>query len=133
MKGRSFLAYSIVISLLEQVVLLVVLLWVLPQFGIVVPLWLVISAAVALAAVSIVLTRLNIRTLALKVLHSPGIGTYGRVVTPLAPRGYVRIGNELWPAVAEGEALSEGQRVRVLRMKYLRLIVEAVNGEELDS
>ncbi len=132
MKGRSFLAYAVVISLLEQVVLLFVLLWVLPQFGIVVPLWLVISAAALLAVISIVLTRLNVRTLALKVLHSPGVGTYGRVVTPLAPRGYVRIGNELWPAIAEGEALSEGQGVRVVRMRYLRLIVEAVDDGEME-
>ncbi len=130
MKGRSFLVYAISVSLVEQAILLVVLLLILPAAGIVVPVWGVILAVVILATVSVVLTRLNLRTLALKGSHSPDVGVHGRVVKALDPRGYVRIGNELWAAKSEGEPLTEGQEVKVLRMESLLLIVEEAGGPE---
>ncbi len=133
MKGRSFLAYAIAVSLFEQALLLVVLLVILPLAGIVVPMWVVVVSAVILATISIVLTRLNLRTLGLKVIHSPDVGVRGWVVRALTPRGYVRIGGELWPATSEGEPLMEGREVKVLRMEGLRLVVEPLEDPRSET
>ncbi len=132
MRGRSFLAYAISISVLEQVLLLLVLLVVLPYAGIVVPSWVVISSVAILATISIVLTRLNLRTLGLKVTRSPDVGVRARVVKALTPRGYVRVGGELWPATSESGVVLEGEEVRVLRMEGLRLIVGPLDDTERD-
>ena len=124
MKTRAFLVYSIVVSLLQQVALLVVLLLVLPSVGVVLPPWGVILAVVVLGTVSVVLTRLNLRAIGLKPACSPDVGVYGRVVKTLAPRGYVRVGNELWPAASESGVIESGAQVIVVRMEGLRLVVE---------
>ncbi len=126
MRGRSFLAYAIVVSVLEQVLLLVLLLVILPSAGIMVPVWVVVLCMTILAAISVVLTRLNLRTLDMKVSRSPDVGMRGQVVKALNPRGYVRVGGELWAASSKGEPLLEGQEVRVLGMEGLRLFVEPV-------
>lgn len=133
MRGRSFLVYAIAVSVLEQVLLLVVLLVILPLAGIAVPVWVVILCMAILAAISVILTRLNLRTVGLKVTRSPDVGMIGLVVKALNPRGYVRVGGELWAATSEGEFLSEGQLVRVLRMEGLRLYVESVNEAQNES
>jgi membrane protein implicated in regulation of membrane protease activity len=123
---RSFLLYAIVVSLIEQAVLLAVLLVLLPAVGLALPVWAVVGIVLALATVSVVLTRLNLRAIGLKPARSPDVGVRGKVVRALEPRGYVRVGNELWPATTEGESLPPGREVTVRRMDGLLLIVDAV-------
>ena len=130
MNTRSFLLYAIVVSLIEQAVLLAVLLILLPAVGLVLPVWAVIAIVAILATVSVALTRLNLRTIGLKPARAPDVGVRGRVVRALEPRGYVRVGSELWPATTEGESLSSGCEVVVRRMDGLRLIVEAVDDPD---
>jgi len=133
-RGKSFLAYAIVLSLGEQAILLFVLLWVLPQVGLRVPIWAVALLATSLAAYSVVLTRLNYTALNRSPVQSPGIGVRGRVVQALAPRGYVRIGNELWSAEVEGTHLGKGEEVIVLRINGLHLtVVPADDGTPGDA
>jgi len=126
---RAFLVYAIVVSLLEQAVLLAVMLLVLPAVGVVVPGWGVALAVAVLATVSTILTWLNLKAIGLKPARSPDVGVRGRVVTILAPRGYVRLGNELWPAICEEGRLESGQSVTVTRMDGLRLVVERATEE----
>jgi membrane-bound ClpP family serine protease len=132
-KGRWFLAYALFVSLVEQAVLLFVLLRLLPSAGLRVPLWVTVTLAALLAGYSVVLTRINMRTLDRKPLRSPDVGAQGRVVSPLAPRGYVRVGNELWVAVSEGPPIAEGEEVAVVRVEGLRLFVVPVGDEQPES
>jgi len=128
--ARPFLVYAIATSLLEQAALLVVLLVVLPEFGIVTPAWFVAAAVLVLAAVSVGLTRLNLRAIALRPACSPAVGVRGRVVRSLTPRGYVRVGNELWPAVSDGGSIGAGANVIVTRMEGFRLVVAPAEDDE---
>jgi membrane-bound ClpP family serine protease len=128
--ARPFLVYAIATSLLEQAALLVVLLIVLPEFGVVAPAWFVVAAALALVAVSVGLTRLNLKAIALRPACSPDVGVRGRVVRALMPRGYVRVGNELWPAVSEGGSIAAGAPVVVTRMERFRLVVAPAADDE---
>jgi membrane-bound serine protease (ClpP class) len=51
------------------------------------------------------------------------VGALGVARTDLAPSGTVFVLGELWSAESEGEAISAGQRVRVVRLDGLRLVV----------
>ena len=51
---------------------------------------------------------------------------FGVVTTKLEPEGKVRIGAEIWNARAEGGAIAEGERVRVVSRDGLTLVVEPV-------
>ena len=55
---------------------------------------------------------------------SSAIGEVGEVVTELAPRGRVRLRNELWTAVTEGqESIEVGRLVTVIRVDGVILTV----------
>jgi membrane protein implicated in regulation of membrane protease activity len=130
-RGKPFLVYAIVLSVAEQAVLLFVLLWLLPHVGLEVPAWAVVLLAASLAAYSVVLTRLNYHALNQTPIQSPAIGTHGRVVQTLNPRGYVKLGNELWSAEAVGCHVAQGKEVVVLRVAGLLLTVAPVGkGDE---
>lgn len=120
--------YAVLVSLAEQAILLLVLAWVLPWLGLKVPSWAVALLMVALGVYSVVLTRLNYRALNQAPILSPGIGARGKVVQALAPRGYVRIGNELWSAQAAGRHLDVGEEVVIVRMEGLVLFVAPSRG-----
>ena len=123
MRGKPFLVYAIVLSLAEQALLLFVLLWLLPRVGLSVPAWAVALLATSLAIYSLVLTRLNYRALNQTPVQSPGIGARGRVVQALNPRGYVKLGNELWSAESVGCHVAQGVEVEVLQVSGLHLLV----------
>ncbi len=122
-KGRSFLAYAIAVSLGEQAVLLLVAFWILPKAGIEVPAWLVVVVAILLAIQSVILTRVNLHTLDRRPLFSPDSGAHGKAVSNLNPAGYVRVDNELWRAVSDGKDVEKGEMVVVKSRDGMRLIV----------
>lgn len=129
MNARPFLVYAVVVSLLEEAALVGFLLLVLPRVGLIVPIWGVIVAVLVMAATSAVLTWLNLKALVLKPARSPDVGVRGRVVKALAPRGYVRVGNELWSAECGNGTVAVGERVIVTRMDGFRLVVEPVKDD----
>jgi len=120
--------YAVLVSLAEQVILLLIMVWMLPWLGLDVPSWAVALFMVVLGVYSVVLTRLNYRALNQVPILSPGIGARGKVVQAVAPRGYVRIGNELWSAQASGRHLDVGEEVVVVRMEGLTVFVASVDG-----
>jgi len=129
MTRKAFIIYAIVVSTLELLALLVVLLIVLPALGMDVPPMIVLALTAVLVMISLVLTRLNLKAIALRPARWPDIGVHASVVKVLDPRGYVRVGNELWPAVCESCVVRSGTRVTVIRMDGLRLVVEPVGDE----
>lgn len=51
------------------------------------------------------------------------VGETGTAASDLDPRGIVQVRSELWSAIAEGEAIKKGERVRVIDVEGLRLRV----------
>ncbi len=129
-KPRAFLVYAVVVSALELALLLAVLLLVLPALGLKVPDWAVALIATGMTLMSVILTKLNLRTIGIRPSRSPDVGVRAQVVKALEPRGYVRVGNELWPAVCEHGTAGSGTAVMIVRMEGLRLVVEPVGDEE---
>ena len=65
-------------------------------------------------------------------VQSSVVGEVGQVVTELAPRGQIRLRNELWTAVAEGqEPIEAGRLVTVMRVDGVILTVG--NAQDDDS
>jgi len=51
------------------------------------------------------------------------VGETGVALTSLSPEGQVRVRGEIWRSIAEGEAIPEGERVKVVRVDNLTLRV----------
>ena len=117
--------YSIIGTILEEALLVVIVLWVLPHFNIRIPWWGLAVLAVALAAYACFTYRLGIRALVKKPTIAPDsiIGTEGKVVRPLAPEGLVKVHGELWRAHCDKWELEAGDEVVVVGIDGLKLIV----------
>jgi membrane-bound serine protease (ClpP class) len=61
------------------------------------------------------------------------IGSRGKVVSPLAPKGVIRIKGELWEAKSAGRRISTGEVVTVVGQDGLRLIVRKSNAGDSDG
>lgn len=116
---------AIISTLLEQGALVVIVLWGLPQLGIEIPTVGLVVVMVVWAALSVIMYQMGSR--ALRQEPTVGlptmIGGQGKVVSPLAPEGMVRIRNELWTATSVSGSLERGERVTVIGQDGLRLIV----------
>lgn len=123
MKGRKFIVYATVTSLLEEAALVAVVLWLLPEFGINIPLWGLILLMIALGEYSYVTTKLEKKALDKKPIILPDIGSRGKVTTPVSPRGYIRIGAELWKASSTDSSIDAGEEVIVIGIQGMTLLV----------
>ncbi len=123
MTARLILA--IFSTLLEEAALVVVVLWGLPHLGIHIPLAGLIALMVAWGAFSILTYRMGSRALRRKPLIGlPGmVGSKGEVVSPLDPKGMVRITGELWEAASGGGRMNVGEEVSVVGQDGLEVVV----------
>ena len=119
------LILAIISTTLEEVALVVIVLWGLPQLGIQVPLPGLIALMVVWLVISVTVYRIGSRALRRKLLvglpHM--VGTRGKVVSPLSPEGLVRIKGELWAAKSAGGEMKSGEKVIVVEQDSLKLIV----------
>ena len=122
-KGRLIIA--IVSTLAEEAILVAVVLWGLPRFGIEWPPWVLIALMVVLAANAVFFYRVGSRALMRKPVSGLGsvVGHKGKAVSELAPEGVVRIGDELWDAAVEGGWAEVGEEVSVVEQDGLKLTV----------
>ncbi len=51
------------------------------------------------------------------------VGSKGKVVSPLDPRGLIKIGGELWEATSVGKPIDVGEDVVVVEQNGLKLVV----------
>jgi len=123
MKHKRYVAYSIIMLLAEEAVLAAVVLWVLPELGIDIPLWGLILMMVALGAYEYMSYRTGKQTLDKKPVVSPDIGSRGVTTTQLTPRGYVKVGSELWRAASTRSDIDKGREVVVTGVEGLTLLV----------
>ena len=123
MTGRLIIA--IVTTVLEEAVIVALLLWVLPQFGIEVPLWALITIMVILAVNAVFFYTIGSRALRRRPFAGVGsaVGSKGKVIKPLDPEGIVRIGDELWEAKTAGSHADTGDVVTVIEQDGLKLVV----------
>jgi membrane-bound ClpP family serine protease len=125
MQGKGYTAYSIITTLLEEIALAAIVLWLLPVFGIVIPLWALALMMIAWGTYSYVSYRLCKKALDKKVT-SPGeamIGCQGKTKTCLDPDGIVQVQGELWKATTADSMIQSGEDVIVQGVSGLTLFV----------
>ncbi|MFH1031484.1 MAG: NfeD family protein [Chloroflexota bacterium] len=128
MKGR--LIYAVVTTLLEEVALVAVVLWVLPKMGIRIPLLGLGVLVILWLALSVFTFIVGNRALLRKPLSITDMtGSKGKVVSTLTPEGMVRIQGECWIARASGENIDAGAEIVVVKQDGLKLIVEKIKAE----
>ena len=125
MSKKAYIMFNIATGLLKGAVLLLVILWLLPMWGINIPVWGLVLIIFAFLAYEIVTFRLGRRALAKKpvIWAEALIGCCGRATTPLTPDGYVQVNGELWHAIASETNINEGDDIVVLELNRLTLRV----------
>jgi membrane protein implicated in regulation of membrane protease activity len=113
---------AIIAALLDELVLVVMVVWILPKFGITVPVWLVILLAV------LFLFSGSWAFVVVKRKPSLGfenqIGVKGVTETVIGrKKGLVRIGRDNWAARTEGPDIEPGTRIVVTGQNALILNV----------
>ncbi len=112
-------------ALLEQGLLVAAVLWLLPRFGIRLPLWLLAIFMLGLAVHSYIMYRVGKPTFSLKprVAFENIIGAQGVVTRWQSSEGYVKVQGVLWKAKCHGHELKAGDEVVVAAVEGLRLVV----------
>ena len=130
MTGRLILA--IVSTLLEEAALVVIVRWGLPKMGIEIPLAGLIALMLAWCAYSVITYRIGSRALGRKpVISLPDmVGSKGKVVSPLAPEGLVRIRGELWIAKSASGEMELDKKVIVVEQNGLKLVVRGSSATD---
>ena len=87
------LILTILVSLIDEAIIILIIFFVLSLFGIEMPLWLIITLVLVLSALTFVVYR----ALSKKPLlgFESMIGKSGMTVSPIARKGTIKIGNEL--------------------------------------
>jgi len=122
------LIVAIFSTLLEETALAVIVLWGLPQIDIYIPLPGLIAVMVVWVVISVAIYRMGSQALRRKPVIglSDMIDSKGKVVSPLAPDGVIRIKSELWEARAAGRKIKTGEEVIVVGQDGLKLIVRKI-------
>ncbi len=127
------LIVAIISTLLEEAALAVIVLFGLPELGVEIPLAGLIALMVVWLVVSVIIYRIGSRALRQKPLEKlpDMVGSRGRVVSPLAPEGLVRIKGELWMAKSASGKINLGNKVAVVKQDGLRLVVRRDRSGDL--
>ncbi len=129
------LIWAIVSTLLEEVALVAIVLFGLPEWGIEVPLGVLIAVMVAWAVLAVIFYRVGSRALRRKPVVGllTMIGGKGKVVSPLDPEGVIKINGELWRAKSAIGKIDVGQEVIVKDQDGTKLIVVKGGVSDLEE
>ena len=134
-KKKSYLLFNIITTTMEEAALATALLWFLPQFGITIPVWVVVLVMTAWAGWSYLTYWLGQKAIdktPVTGLESM-IGITCITTTPLVPEGYVKTKNELWRACSIADNVEPGRKVVVVKVEgltlYVRLLAENSKGQ----
>ena len=135
MSKKAYIIFNIVTGLLKGAALAAIVLWLLPLWGINIPLWGFISIVIAFLIYEIVTFRLGKRALDRKpvIWAKAVVGCCGKATTPLTPYGYVQVKGELWRALSSDEIIDKGDDIVVLEMDRLTLRVAPLSGTMVGS
>jgi len=115
----------VLVSLIDDVIILAVVFGALWYFKVKIPLWGLITIGLVLGAFIFVRTWAVLPSLRRrKVTGAEGmIGMVGRVVESLAPEGVIWVEGEYWHATSVEGHIADGEEVEILELKRLRLEV----------
>lgn len=127
------LTLTILATLAEEIVIVLIVLLVLPRFGFHMPLPGLIGLVAGVGAYGIISYRHASRALRKKPMAglTTMVGTKGKVVSPLAPSGLIKIKNELWEATSAGGRIDTGEEVIVVGQAGLKLVVRKITAGDL--
>jgi membrane-bound ClpP family serine protease len=125
MKTR-LIAITLVTNILYEAAIFWGFLWLLPRFGLSVPLWSTILVAVIFAGWAAFCFNVGLRTIQKKPLNgfTNMVGMEGLTKGRLDPGGYIQIDGALWAAESEKGSIEAGCRVEVVGQKVLKLVVK---------
>ena len=135
MSKKAYIIYNIATGLLKGAVLLLIILWLLPLWGINIPMWGLILIVVAFLIYEIVTFRLGRKASERKpaIWSEAIVGCCGKATTPLTPDGYVQVNGELWHALSSDTNINEGDDIVVVEMNRLILKVAPLSGTMVGS
>ena len=130
MSMKGYVIFNIATGLLKGAVLAVIVLWLLPLWGITIPIWGRILIVIAFLCYEIVTFRLGRRAFERKpvIWAEAMVGRCGKATTPLTPRGYVQVDGELWRALSSDTDINEGDDIVVVELDRLTLRVAPLSG-----
>ena len=119
------LILAIVSTTVEEVAIVAIWRWLLPEFDIYLPFSVLVGVMIAWAAFSVTLFVFTTRTLKKQtVVGLPTmVGSKGKVASALTPEGMVRIKGELWGATSDTGNIDAGEAVEVVGEDGLKLVV----------
>ena len=132
MKVNTRLVFAIFSTLLEETALVSIVLWGLPRLGVNIPLGGLIAIVMVLTTYDVISYRIGSRALKRKPVVGQGtmVGAKGRVVTPLAPEGFIRVGSDLRKASSADKGIGIDDEVTVVSQERLKLIVRKSDADE---
>ena len=124
--GRWHTIYSIVSTAVEELAIAALLFWILPLFGLTLPVWASIVILVGFAVFSYIMYLVGHPTVLYEDASSPEaiVGCHGIVERPFDPEGLVRVCGELWKATSSDIGLKRGEDIIVTSMNGLKLTVK---------
>jgi membrane protein implicated in regulation of membrane protease activity len=130
MSMKRYVIFNVITGLLKGAVLAAIVLWLLPLWGINIPIWGLILIVIAFLCYEIFTFRLGRRVLERKpVIWSDAIvGCCGKATTPLTPYGYVQVQGELWRALSSDTDINEGDDIIVVELDRITLRVAPLSG-----
>jgi membrane-bound ClpP family serine protease len=125
---RTRMILAVISTALEEITIWIIWRWVLPDFGLNLPVAFLVSIMIAWLVFSVWLFLFTTRVLRKQVQAGlPSmIGTRGKVTHKLNPEGTVKIRGELWSAVAEEGEIEAGEEIIVVEQNSLKLTVRKV-------
>ena len=130
MTKKGYIASAIVTALLGEAALVAVVLWLLPRWGVNIPVWGLILLMLAFGVYEVITYRMGKRALDRKPVTSleAMVRCCGKATTPLAPDGYVQVEGELWRALSTGPNIDKGEEIVVVATKRLTLFVAPLSN-----
>jgi len=135
MSNKAYIIFNMVTGLLKGAVVAAIVLWLLPLWGINIPIWGLILIVIAFLIYEVVTFRLGRKALQRKpVIWSKAIvGCSGKATTSLTPKGYVQINGELWRAVSNDTNINEGDDIVVVELNRLTVRVVPFSGTTMGT
>jgi membrane protein implicated in regulation of membrane protease activity len=130
MSLKRYVIFNVATGLLKGAVLAAIILWLLPLWGISIPIWGLILIVIAFLCYEILTFRLGRRALERKptIWSNAIVGCCGKATTPLTPYGYVQVQGELWRALSSDTDINEGDDIIVVELDRLTLRVAPLLG-----
>jgi membrane-bound ClpP family serine protease len=128
------LRFTILATMVEEMAVALIVLLVLPRFGIHIPRPALIAIMAGLAVYGVFSYRMVSRALSKKPMAGlPAmVCTRGRVIKPLAPKGLVKINNELWEATSADCEIGIDEEITVVEQRGLKLVVRKSGSGDLE-